>query len=92
MVLLVTSRPGASAPATRQYNGCVKIAFILIGILCAALAWRFGLPGRWRTQGARAGRPVPRLQRLLHSLAAGVAVYFTLMALAMVWLGLQAGT
>ncbi|MFA5522281.1 MAG: hypothetical protein WCY98_10295 [Castellaniella sp.] len=64
----------------------MKFAFILLGIASATLTWRFGLPGRLRHASQHRGR----LQRLLHSLGAGVAVYFTLMAIAMIWLQVQA--
>lgn len=61
----------------------MKIWFILLSMLAAILTWW------WHSRPVArhgASRHAGFLRRLAHSIIAGVAVYFSLMAIAMVWL------
>lgn len=61
----------------------MKVWFILLSILSAVLTWW------WHSQPrVRQGRATYSgfFRRLSHSVIAGIAVYFSLMAIAMVWL------
>lgn len=61
----------------------MKVWFILLSILSAVLTWW------WHSQPrVRHGTATHSgfFRRLTHSLIAGIAVYFSLMAIAMVWL------
>lgn len=61
----------------------MKVSFIVLSILSSMLTWW------WVSQPRGDQRSVQRagfVRRLAHSLVAGVAVYFCLMAVAMVWL------
>lgn len=61
----------------------MKVYFILLSILSAVLTWWWYSQPRGRHAATQ--RPA-FVRRLAHSLVAGVAVYFSLMAIAMVWL------
>lgn len=61
----------------------MKVSFIALSILSGVLTWW------WVSQPRASQRPVRRrgfVHRLAQSLVAGVAVYFSLMAVAMIWL------
>lgn len=60
----------------------MKVWFILLSILSAVLTWWWHSRHSVRHSAADSGF----FRRLTHSLVAGVAVYFSLMAVAMVWL------
>lgn len=61
----------------------MKVWFILLSILSAILTWWWhSRPSVHHGAATRSGF----LRRLSHSVIAGVAVYFSLMAIAMVWL------
>lgn len=61
----------------------MKVWFILLSILSAVLTWWwYGQPRVRSTSVQRASF----FRRLTHSLMAGIIVYFSLMAIAMVWL------
>lgn len=61
----------------------MKVAFILLSILSAVLTWWWYSRPRYQHD---AGQRTHFFRRLTHSLIAGVAVYFSLMAVAMMWL------
>lgn len=61
----------------------MKVWFILLSILSAILTWWWhSRPSEPHNTTTRSGF----VRRLTHSAIAGVAVYFSLMAIAMVWL------
>lgn len=61
----------------------MKVSFIALSILSAMLTWWWVSQPRGEQRGTRRTGFV---HRLAQSLVAGVAVYFSLMALAMIWL------
>lgn len=61
----------------------MKVAFIVLSILSAMMTWWWVSQPRGNQRAAR--RPA-FIHRLAQSLVAGVAVYFSLMAIAMIWL------
>ena len=65
------------------YNRDMKVWIVLLSLLAAACVWRWGTHRRsgvagWRRRG----------KQIAQSVAAGVAVYFSIMAVALVYITL----
>ena len=72
------SQPGADAPG---YNQCMKVWIVLLSMLAAACVWAWGPHRRTAASGWRR-----RSKQISQSLLAGVAVYFSIMSVALVYL------
>src|SRR5690606_18524205 len=72
------SQAGADAPG---YNQCMKVWIVLLSMLAAACVWAWGPHRRTAASGWRR-----RSKQISQSLLAGVAVYFSIMSVALVYL------
>jgi len=60
----------------------MKIWIVLLSLLAAAAVWHWGLPPRYAGRSQGRGRS----KRLVHSLVAGAAVYFSVMSVVALYL------